>query len=122
MGSTFLFFVALFFSGLTARAHADSGEARPIAGRLLEVGSRHAYNENRGGDRAMLPAATSPRSYQPLTGKERWNLYVREAFWSPGVFFRAAGPALGAQLSNERPPWNWVSVVLSILSGSSLLS
>jgi hypothetical protein len=102
---TFCDFVALFLSGLTARAHADVGEAGAIAGRLLEVGPSDADNENRGGDRAMLPAATSPRSYQPLTGKERWNLYLREAFWSPGVFFRAAGPALGERLSNEPPAW-----------------
>jgi hypothetical protein len=105
MRSTSLFFVALFVSGLTSRAHADAGEAGAIAGPLLEVGPSHADNENRAGDRAMLPAATRPRSYQPLTGKERWNLYLREAFWSPGAFFRAAGPALGAQLSNEPPAW-----------------
>ena len=44
-------------------------------------------------------------SFQTLTGKERWNLYLRDAFWSPGVFFRAAGPALGAQLNNEPAAW-----------------
>ena len=46
-----------------------------------------------------------PRAYQPLTGKQRWNLYVREAFWSPGTFFRAAGPALGTHLNNKPPEW-----------------
>ena len=45
------------------------------------------------------------REYQPLTGKERWNTYVRQAFGSPAVFFRAAGPALGGQLKNEPPEW-----------------
>jgi hypothetical protein len=42
---------------------------------------------------------------QPLAGHERWNLYFRGAFWSPGAFFRAAGPALGAQLKNEPAAW-----------------
>jgi hypothetical protein len=46
-----------------------------------------------------------PGAYRPLTGRERWNLYLREAFWSPGAFFRAAGPALGTHLNNEPPEW-----------------
>lgn len=45
------------------------------------------------------------RNYQPLTGKERWNHYWRAAYWNPGVFFRAAGPAAGAQMNNDPPEW-----------------
>jgi hypothetical protein len=52
-----------------------------------------------------VPPPVEPRAYQPLTGKQRWNLYVREAFWSPGAFFRAAGPALGNHLNNTPPEW-----------------
>ena len=44
-------------------------------------------------------------TYTPLTGKERWNFYLHESYWSPAVFFRAAGPALGAHLGNEPPEW-----------------
>lgn len=56
---------------------------------------------------ASKTAAPRPAldGYVPLTSKERWDLYVRGAFWSPAVFFRAAGPALGAQLNNEPPQW-----------------
>jgi hypothetical protein len=50
-------------------------------------------------------AQAEPGDCQPLTGKERWNLYLRETFWSPGAFFRAAGPALGTHLNNEPPEW-----------------
>jgi len=32
-------------------------------------------------------------------------LYLRQAFFSPGVFFRAAGPALGSHLKNQPPEW-----------------
>jgi hypothetical protein len=52
-----------------------------------------------------VPTPVEPVSYQPLTGRERWNLYLRDTFWSTGAFFRAAGPALGAQLNNEPPAW-----------------
>ena len=47
----------------------------------------------------------APDSYQPMTAKERRDTYLREAFWSPAVFFRAAGPALGNHLGNRPPQW-----------------
>ncbi len=50
-------------------------------------------------------AEPAHNDYRPLTRDERWKLYVHDAFWSPGVFFRAAGPALGAQLNNEPAAW-----------------
>jgi hypothetical protein len=53
----------------------------------------------------MLSTPIGPGSYQPLSGKERWNRYLHDAFWSPGVVLRAAGPALGAHLKNEPPAW-----------------
>ena len=49
--------------------------------------------------------APAQSSYQPLTGRERINLYLHDAFWSPGAFFRAAGPAAGAQMNNEPAAW-----------------
>jgi len=40
--------------------------------------------------------------WRPLTGEERWRIYWRTTYASPGTFFRAAGPALGDHL-NDRP-------------------
>jgi len=76
----------------SAVAQTDAGEDRRTAseGEVLE---------------SRVQAQVEPRAYQPLNGKERWNLYVREAFWSPGAFFRAAGPAVGTHLNNEPPEW-----------------
>jgi hypothetical protein len=79
--------IALFFCGLTVCAQAAASEADA------------AFR------RAPTTPATDPDSDQPLSAKERWNIYVRSAFWSPGAFFRAAGPALGAHLNNEPPAW-----------------
>ena len=90
--------LALFLPGLTARAQAVASDAGAIADQAPGAGIVHE-------DHAMLSGAIGPGSYQPPSGKERWNLYLRDAFWSPGVFFRAAGPALGAQLNNEPPAW-----------------
>jgi len=45
------------------------------------------------------------RPYIPMTARERWETYVRRAFWSPAAAFRAVGPALGAHLNNEPPEW-----------------
>jgi hypothetical protein len=55
----------------------------------------------------FLSAAASETSEarQPLTGRERWNVYFRDAFLSSGALFRAAGPALGTHLKNEPDTW-----------------
>jgi hypothetical protein len=98
-----LYTAALFLCGLTLRAQAVVGEAGEASGQALKAGDGHPGN--RDDYHAMLPPVTSPGDRRPLTGKERWTIYVRNAFWSPGVFFRAAGPALGAQLGNEPPSW-----------------
>jgi hypothetical protein len=103
--ATFLCAAALFSSGLATRAQADGSEAGRIADQMLETGTGQENEENRGDNPITLQAGTGRGSYQALTGKERWNLYLRKAFWSPGVLFRAAGPALGAHLKNEPPAW-----------------
>jgi hypothetical protein len=54
---------------------------------------------------AISPAAAPVKTYIPMTGRERWEIYARRAFWSPGAAFRALGPALGAHLNNEPPEW-----------------
>ncbi|MEQ1947746.1 MAG: hypothetical protein ABL995_11190 [Bryobacteraceae bacterium] len=50
-----------------------------------------------------LPAAVT--GYRPLTGKERWHLYLKNAYWSPMSLGRSAGAALGGQLANN--PYQW---------------
>jgi hypothetical protein len=53
----------------------------------------------------VASATVKDWSYRPLTGSERWDLYWRGSFANPGVFFASAGPALGAQMSNEPTEW-----------------
>ncbi len=90
--------IALFLPGATARAQAEPSKAKAIPDQVSEAATVPE-------DDPMLSTAIGPGSYQPLSGKERWNLYLRDAFWSQGVVLRAAGPALGAQLNNEPPAW-----------------
>ncbi|OYT69518.1 MAG: hypothetical protein CFK52_13545 [Chloracidobacterium sp. CP2_5A] len=47
----------------------------------------------------------SEDDYRPLTGRERWQYYVRATYWSPGAVFGTAGPAIGAQIGNSPPEW-----------------
>ena len=88
-----LCFISLLLSSVAVRAQAQPNGAAAIA---TEEIPRVIPNE---------AAVARSGGYQPLTGNERWNLYLRRAFWSPGVFLRAAGPALGAQQNNEPPSW-----------------
>ncbi len=47
----------------------------------------------------------SAKDYQPLTGKQRWQYYVTQNFWSVGAYF---GPVLSSvidQVSGEPPEW-----------------
>lgn len=90
---------------LSAQGWAEAGELgqKPEAPRTVDAGGAMAGNS--GGPFKAVVAEPVPASYAPLTGKERMNLYLRDVFWSPGVFFKAAGPALGAQLNNEPPEW-----------------
>jgi hypothetical protein len=54
----------------------------------------------------MLWGTVIKRSdFKPLTGKERWGLYWRQTYFTPGVYFAAGGPALGGQMKNEPPEW-----------------
>ncbi|MFZ5925907.1 MAG: hypothetical protein ACOYX1_00545 [Acidobacteriota bacterium] len=44
-------------------------------------------------------------AWRPLTGEERWRIYWRATYASPGTFFRAAGPALGDHLNGRPEVW-----------------
>ena len=104
-GSTLLI-LPLLLLGFSAQSRADAGDPgqKPDQPGSLDAGSEMAGNPD--GDPSEAVVAEPVRtSYAPLTGKERWNLYLRDAFWSPGVFFKAAGPALGSQLNNDPTKW-----------------
>jgi hypothetical protein len=53
----------------------------------------------------LFGGVTPGVEYQPLTGIERWNLYLRENYWSPGATLRTVFSALVAQGSNRPPEW-----------------
>lgn len=88
--------VAVLVAGV-AGASAQGGEWNGPAGtqRAPQLESSVAG----GGD--FRPAAP----YRPPSGEERLRLYVRRAFWSPGVPFRAAVPALASHLADRPPEW-----------------
>ena len=92
--------------GLSVQGWADAGDPGQKLDPLRTVDAGGEMAGRPAGDPSTAIVAEPVRaSYVPLTGKERWNLYLRDAFWSPGVFFKAAGPAVGAQLNNEPPQW-----------------
>ena len=43
--------------------------------------------------------------YEPITKSERWKEFAKDNFTSPGAYFSALGPAIGAQIKNEPPEW-----------------
>ena len=81
-----------------------AGKALVLCAALLFVDS--AVHAQAAADRPSPPSSdATPVSYQPLTGTERWKLYWHDALWNPGVFFGAAGPALGGQLNHDPDSW-----------------
>jgi hypothetical protein len=101
-----LLILPLLLLGLSAQGWAEPGDLGQTPDPLRTVDAGGEMVGNPGGSPFKGIAAEPVRaSYAPLTGKERWNIYVRDGFWSPGVLFKAAGPALGGQLNNEPPEW-----------------
>lgn len=43
--------------------------------------------------------------FKPLTGSQRWKLYAKSTFFSPGVAFGTLFPALGDQAGGNPPEW-----------------
>jgi hypothetical protein len=80
-----------------ASAYAQRSEidSSPVAGQTPELPSAMA------GSHGYLSTA----SYTPPSGEERLRLYLRRAFWSPGVPFRVAAPAVASHLADRPPEW-----------------
>lgn len=99
--------LALSLLVISGSPQARAAEPREKSDALpqLEVNGHGKPAADAGAPESRVQAQVEPRAYQPLTGKERWNLYVRDTFWSPGVLFRVAGPALGTHLNNKPPEW-----------------
>jgi hypothetical protein len=104
--SILLWAPAVFLSGSIIQAQPNAGPAAEATGAVERADVRHHETGDAAGDatKPVLPGS-GQSVYQPLTGKQRWNLYLRDAFLSPGAYFKAAGPALGAQLGNEPAAW-----------------
>jgi hypothetical protein len=104
--SLLLHVAALLLFCSTIHARAVAGEPGETPDPVRQGDGSNGETGNLDGDAPKPPVAVVAQSnYMPLTAKERWDRYLRDAFWSPGVFFRAAGPALGAQMNNEPPQW-----------------
>jgi hypothetical protein len=43
--------------------------------------------------------------FKPLTGAQRWRLYWRQTYWTPGIYFASFGIAASDQRHNE--PYQW---------------
>ncbi|MBI5083174.1 MAG: hypothetical protein HZB13_01045 [Acidobacteria bacterium] len=95
-----LLFCSTVHAGVGANEPGDTKEP------VQQGDVREQRMGNPDGDPTKPPLdLAAQRTYQPLTGKERWALYLRGTFWNPGVLFRVGGPALGAQMNNEPPQW-----------------
>lgn len=58
-----------------------------------------------GSSTAAVAAVAIRPAFLAQTAGERRREYLREAFLSPGAFFRVMGPAAGGQKGNEPPEW-----------------
>lgn len=96
--------ISLAFPAYISAGFADSQKnAEPVAQDPLP--GVEPGNPGSGSTTPPAPADLAKSPYAPLTGRERRNIYLHDAFASPGAFFRATGPALGAQRNNEPPEW-----------------
>ncbi len=69
------------------------------------------------------PSAASPITpgtpYVPMTGEERWKLYLHDNFEDPTAYFRALGAGAGQQIANAPPEWHQGAKAYFKRSGSS---
>src|SRR5438477_13008744 len=48
---------------------------------------------------------TDGSTYQPLTGKQRWQLYLNQTFTSPSPYIGVLWSAVVDQMGNQPPEW-----------------
>jgi len=50
------------------------------------------------------PAMTD-KDYKPLLGKARFDHYLHQSIFNPGLYGAALGSAIGGQIRNDPPEW-----------------
>lgn len=106
--------LAFTLSALCLGSATVSAQSVPVVEALA------AHPDQDGGDSAPAPKTTSGAveidpflaigvvdadKFRPLTGGERWKLYAKSTFFSPGAFFGAVIPAAFDQAGNAPPEW-----------------
>ena len=81
----------------TSAAPAASQTAEAVADSRSVDGTQVTYVFG-----SILP---KEKEWKPLTGNERWQIYVKQTWLNPGAVFRAAGAAAGDHLSNRPREW-----------------
>lgn len=71
----------------------------------LAAGQAPQGGENPTNYNMFMGSIVSGENYTPLTGEQRWRLYLRQAYGNPGAAFRALGPAIGDHSDNDPPEW-----------------
>ena len=78
-------------------ANADDVVEAPTAGPLVaDAGTRPGI---------LWGTVITRDQFKPLSGAQRWGLYWRQTYWSPGIYFASFGIAASDQRHNE--PYQW---------------
>jgi len=87
---------AAFSSCLSAQASEDVPTPAPAAPSVSDSATKPS----------MLWGTVIARDqFKPLTGEQRWGLYWRQTYWTPGPYFAAFGIAAADQRNNQ--PYEW---------------
>jgi hypothetical protein len=71
---------------------------------LVLTGSMvHAQTDLANVANSIFPETLSP--YQPLSAKQRWQIYFHDNFESPGAYFRAFGASIGEHYPTNPRTW-----------------
>ncbi len=93
----------LLLAVATASAPAQDSPEKPAAGPALAPNPQQTAKDATSVNIFTGLGTTSGEGYKPLTGKQRWQYYINQNFFSVGAFL---GPVLSAgldQVSDEPP-------------------